>query len=143
MLEIDVEHAEQLFGDDIDDPPESLRYSTDSDLVEVDAVTGVVTFTPRAYMDRPLVFNVTVTDPHGASATREVTFDFRVVRMEVNTSDWFPYALILLVLLILALVVGERVRRRRRMTEEELIWDEEAAHVERAGRRWGGNTGGR
>jgi hypothetical protein len=130
-LELDEEHRELLNASDVDDPRDSLRFSTDSDAVTVDPETGELRVTMRSDLPNPLVFNVTVTDPHGASDTEEVTYDYRPVRLTVTYWDWIPYALVLLLLLGLLLVVAERWRRHRRLTAEEVVWDEEAAYEER------------
>jgi len=129
-LDVADQHVEQLVATDIDDPQGSLRYSADTDLVEVDPVTGELTVTIQWNYPRPLVFNVTVTDPHGASDTEEVTYDFQRTQVQVEERDFLWIALIVLAIMVMALVAADRLRRKRRLTMEETIWEEEAAHEE-------------
>ncbi|MCK4970760.1 MAG: hypothetical protein KAS77_09540, partial [Thermoplasmata archaeon] len=87
-----------------------------------------VTF--RAFDPRVIFFNVTVTDPQGASDTQEVRFNYTVAQVRIQDQDEFPWALLLLLILVLGLVVAERMRRPYRMTDEEAMWNEEAAYEE-------------
>jgi hypothetical protein len=130
-LEVDVEHIEYLQASDPDkEDKDQLRFSDDSDQIVVDPETGRMDVTFRTYDPRVIFFNVTVTDPQGASDTQEVRYNYTLTRVHIQQEDDFPYGLIILLLLILALVVAERMRRPYRMSDDEAIWDEEAAYEE-------------
>jgi len=130
-LEVDVEHIEYLQASDPDvEDREELRFSDDSDHIDVDPETGKMDVVFRSYDPRIIFFNVTVTDPQGASDTQEVRYNYTMTRVHIQQEDDFPYALIIMLLLILALVVAERMRRPYRMSDDEAIWDEEAAYEE-------------
>jgi hypothetical protein len=133
-LEVDVDHVRYLTARDPDvEDRGKLVFSTDSDVVTV-GPKGRLEVTFRSFHPRIIHFNVTVTDPAGANDSQEVKYNYTPTRVFIETKDDFPYVLFLLLLLILALVVAERLRRPYRMTEEEKLWDEEAAweEVERA-----------
>jgi hypothetical protein len=55
------------------DPEETLRFSTNSTLLALDAETGEAAFTPQNADVGTHLFNVTVTDHYGASDTRNFT----------------------------------------------------------------------
>jgi hypothetical protein len=130
-LEVDVEHIEYLQASDPDVEDRGLlRFSDDSELMEIDPETGQMRVTFRSYDPKVIFFNVTVTDPQGASDTQEVRYNYTLTRLRIQEEDDFPYALLLLLLLVLALVVAERLRRPYRMSDDEAIWDEEAAYEE-------------
>jgi hypothetical protein len=130
-LEVDVEHIEYLQASDPDvEDRNDLVFSDDSDHIEVDAVTGRMKVTFRSFDPRVIYFNVTVTDPQGANDSQEVRYNYTMTRVRIQEEDDFPYALIIMLLMILALVVAERMRRPYRMSDDEAIWDEEAAYEE-------------
>jgi hypothetical protein len=130
-LEVDVEHIEYLQASDPDvEDKEHLVFSDDSEHIEVDPETGRMRVTFHSYDPKIIFFNVTVTDPQGANDTQEVRYNYTMIRVRIQQQDDFPYALILLLLLVLALVVAERLRRPYRMSDDEAIWDEEAAYEE-------------
>jgi hypothetical protein len=130
-LEVDIEHNDKIGAYDPDEEDrDKLVFSTDSDIVEVDE-DGFLRVTFRTYDPEVVYFNVTVTDPQGLSDTQEVRFNYTAATMTVATEDEFPWALLLLLILVLALIVAERLRRPYKMSEEEAMWDEEAAYEER------------
>ncbi len=130
-LEVDVEHNDKIdaYDPDIEDRGK-LVFSTDSDIVEVDK-DGFLKVTFRTFHPEVIHFNVTVTDPQGLCDTQEVRFNYTMAVMTIATEDEFPWMLLLLLILVLALVVVERLRRPYKMSEEEAMWDEEAAYEER------------
>ena len=130
-LEVDVEHTEYIQASDPDvEDRDKLTFSVDTDVVSINPKTGKMQVTLRTYDPKVLYFNITVTDPQGASDSQEVRYNYTMTRMRIQEKDDFPYALIILLLLVLALVVAERLRRPYRMSEDEAIWDEEAAYEE-------------
>ncbi len=132
-MEVDVEHTEYLQASDPDVEDRGLlRFSDDSDVIDVDPKTGRLQVTFRSYDPKVIYFNVTVSDPQGLTDSQEVRFNYTMTRVRVEEEDDFPYALIIMLLLILVLVVAERLRRPYRMSDDEAIWDEEAAYEERA-----------
>ena len=131
-LEVDVEHNEYLAASDPDaEDRGKLRFSDDSDIIDVDPKTGRLKVTFRSYDPDVVYFNVTVTDPQGAYDTQEVRFNYTMTRVRIEEEDDFPWALIVLLLMLLVMVVVERLRKPYRMSDEEAIWDEEAAYEER------------
>jgi hypothetical protein len=129
-LEVDVEHYYVINATDPDPEDKGLlEFASDSDIVEVDK-NGHLKVTFRTLDPRVIFFNVTVTDPQGASDTQEVRFNYTVAQVRIQDQDEFPWALLLLLILVLGLVVAERMRRPYRMTDEEAMWNEEAAYEE-------------
>jgi len=128
-LVLDEEHVEYANAHDVDGDP--LRFSTDSGQVRIDARTGKLSVVYEPGFPRPLLFNVTVTDPSGAFDSQQVTWNYTVKRMRVETHHEFPYGLFLLLIVVLCLVAAERLRKPYRKSEEDQVWEEEAADEER------------
>lgn len=110
-----VEFRLQLTGTDPDG--DDLRFSCDSDIVEVDR-DGNLSVTMG--MDHPKVhvFNVTVTDRYGESAKQQVTFTYEA---EVDTiSDSLLWLLLLVIIggTVAGLVVWQRRRNRAELPPE-------------------------
>ena len=128
-LLLDDEHVEYAIAHDVDG--DTLAFSTDSGQVKVDAKTGRLSVVYEVGFPRPLKFNVTVTDPSGAFDSQQVTWNYTIKRMVVESHHTFPYGLFLLLIIVLCLVAAERLRKPYRKTEEDQVWEEEAADEER------------
>ncbi|UCG68749.1 MAG: PKD domain-containing protein [Thermoplasmata archaeon] len=108
-------------GNDIDDI--MLTYSDDSELFEINPVTGEVTFTPNQEDVGMHFINITVFDDSGASDTQMMKLEIESIPEEEPEQeiDWISLILlILMIILILLLLIHILMHRKSEEDEKPL-----------------------
>jgi hypothetical protein len=106
------------------DSDDSLSFSDDSDMLEIDPDTGEIYFTPKESHFGTHEVTITVTDVEGASDSITVTFEILGKKKDDDT-NMISFVLILVIVIIIIIILILFLTRKKKPPEDTVVFVQE------------------